>query len=76
MSTIAEEIISRRPELGGIMEAAEVKQLIHIEGIRKTTRNQESYLKENRQGMVDHLSIQLFDVAEVTAIIFSLWILT
>jgi len=61
-----------KAEQHGTAAGAEIKILIYIEEVRKTSRKHGWYLKEKRKRMVDHVLIPSYDTAAVPVLMFFL----
>ena len=65
--TYLKDLNTCKAEIGKTHTTSELKRLIHIEEVRKTRRKHSWYLKQRRQGMVDHILTPSFNVKEVSA---------
>ena len=53
--TYLEDLTAYKAEIGEIQATSELNRLIHIKEVRNTARKHSWYLKQRRQGMVDHI---------------------
>ena len=70
--TYLEDLTTYKVEIVETQVTLELKRLIHIKEVSKTARKHSWYLKQRRQGMVDHILTPSFNVIEVSALIFFL----
>ena len=71
-----EDLTTYKGEIEGTLAAIESKKLLHVEKVRDTAKKHGWYLKEKKKGMMDHILIPTFDVADAPNLMFFLFIPT